>query len=272
MPPDREPASETYLFGDSELAARRLQLLAEVFAPSTRAFLERLTLAAPKHIIDVGCGPGHTTRTIAEIFPQAAICGLDCSRQFIGLARAVTQDRALYFVADATSDLPGGPYDLVYCRYVLTHLPRPIETIALWSNRLSMGGRIAIEENEWIRSEQPAFVKYLGIVAEMLAAGGQKLYLGAELDKLRGVASLRKTSSDLALVAVNDRVAARMFWMNLRTWRGKPFVEQHYDTTEIDELEHELATLAAGDSRHSSITFGLRQLVFERMPTGVNWG
>lgn len=132
MPPDREPASETYLFGDSELAAQRLRLLAEVFAPSTRAFLERLTLAAPRRILDVGCGPGHTTRTVAEIFPQAAIRGLDCSPQFISLARAATQDRVSYLVADATSDLPGGPYDLVYCRYLLTHLPDhcPVERLS----------------------------------------------------------------------------------------------------------------------------------------------
>src|SRR6266436_2669560 len=69
-----------YTFGDTDIAARRLELLAHVFEHSTRAFLReapaaRLGLAqnlAQKIAIDLGCGPGFTTHLIAKSSDSAA--------------------------------------------------------------------------------------------------------------------------------------------------------------------------------------------------------
>ena len=66
-----------YAFGDGPAAARRLDLLAELFEPASRTFLERVAGLAggdgpagpagrpPGVAVDVGCGPGHTTRLVA---------------------------------------------------------------------------------------------------------------------------------------------------------------------------------------------------------------
>jgi trans-aconitate 2-methyltransferase len=59
-----------YVFGDNDTAAQRLQLLAGIYQDSTRIFLSkaaglyRLPLA-----LDLGCGPGFTTRLIGETLP-----------------------------------------------------------------------------------------------------------------------------------------------------------------------------------------------------------
>jgi trans-aconitate 2-methyltransferase len=253
-----------YQFGDTLPAAERLRLLAEVFKSSTRRFLARLPGDDVRRVVDLGCGPGCTTRLLVDLFPSATVVGLDSSPYFIELAGQAPTERMQFTVADVTQPLAGGPYDLAYCRYLLTHLTDPWAALDLWNQSLSDGGVLAIEENEWIRTTQPAFARYLEIVTAMLADSGQRLYVGGELDAVRARPHLLKRSSELSPVQVTDREAARMFLPNLDTWRTRPYVQQNVSASELDELRDELARLAKDSSGRCSITFGLRQLAFER--------
>ncbi len=274
MPTESNPVGKTYLFGDSDLAAERLRLLAEVFAASTRAFLEQLVAQDPGQILDLGCGPGSTTRLLADVFPRAEVRGLDNSDHFIGIARRVPRKRISYTLADVTQPLPGGPYDLIYCRYLLTHLAQPELVIAAWAGHLRPRALLAIEENDWIRAEEPAFSKYLGIAEALLGAGGNKLYIGAFLDRSTRWQSVAKQSSELVPIAASNRDAARMFLMNLHSWRSQPagstarrFVEEHHQPSELDRLQRDLEALANDDPARSSIVFGRRRLVLQRFAT-----
>jgi len=256
-------ASRAYLFGDSDLASARLRLLAQVFEPSSRAFLSRLPGSAPRRIADLGCGPGYTTRLLAEAFPNAHILGLDNSAAYIEQARRAAAPGVEFHLADARTPLPGAPFDLIYCRYLLTHLPCATDALARWAEQLHPGGLIAVEENEWIHTQRPAFARYLSIVEAMLAEGGKQLYLGTELHGWQHE-RVSLASSELVSVAVFDRDAADMFRMNVPAWREQPFVRAHWSPREIDALHEELAAIAASDSPASSIVFGRRRIVFRR--------
>jgi trans-aconitate 2-methyltransferase len=258
MTTDQTP---TYSFGDSELAAERLRRLAAAFEPSTRAFLERLCDRRPRSIADLGCGPGNTTRLLADVFPDAHVRGLDNSENFISIARQSLGEGLAYEVADVTRELPGGPYDLIYARYLLTHVANFRETILLWGEGLSPGGAIAIEENEWIECDQPPFERYLSIVQAMLAASGQKLYVGAELETVRDWTPLRKAVSELVAVTIDERTVAGLFVPNLQTWRKHEFIRREYSVEAIDRLEIELQAIAGEGSPSSQVTFGRRRLL-----------
>src|SRR5207244_1657699 len=73
----------SYAFGDSDLAAYRLQQLAVVFAPSTREFLLREGLPQCRQAVDLGSGPGCTTHLLAETLGCERVVGLDCSPRFV---------------------------------------------------------------------------------------------------------------------------------------------------------------------------------------------
>src|SRR5215471_7801964 len=77
------PRRDDYTFGDSDLAAERLRLLAEAFAPSSRAFLERLAREPAAVAVDLGCGPGYTTALLASLTGARRTVGLDASARFI---------------------------------------------------------------------------------------------------------------------------------------------------------------------------------------------
>jgi trans-aconitate 2-methyltransferase len=45
--------------------------------------LDRVPLASPEVIYDLGCGSGHLTRLIAERWPAASVYGVDNSRDML---------------------------------------------------------------------------------------------------------------------------------------------------------------------------------------------
>ena len=66
---------DTYTFGDDEVAARRLELLAHVYEPPTRALLARWAPPVVGLAVDLGCGPGHTTRLLHELTRTRDVAG-----------------------------------------------------------------------------------------------------------------------------------------------------------------------------------------------------
>ena len=79
--------SEHYTFGDTDLAAERLRLLARMYEPSSGALLESVAAAEPCRLaLDLGCGPGHTTRLVAERTRALQVIGIDQSERAISRA------------------------------------------------------------------------------------------------------------------------------------------------------------------------------------------
>src|SRR5205085_1016437 len=107
--------------------AQRLKLLAWVYRESTRDFLLRATGSVLYPLaLDLGCGPGFTTRLIADTVRCDRIIGLDSSKAFIELARANSGERLSFFEHDVTATpFPCRPANLIFSRFLLTHLHRP---------------------------------------------------------------------------------------------------------------------------------------------------
>jgi trans-aconitate methyltransferase len=115
-----------YAFGDTAPAARRLGLLADVFEQTSRAFLTRVAGRSPRLAVDLGCGPGHTTRLLAAVLWPRRTIGLDQSASFVTLAAAGAPPEVEFAVHDVTVvPFPCRPADLVFCRFLLSHLADP---------------------------------------------------------------------------------------------------------------------------------------------------
>ena len=158
-----------YAFGDSAPAARRLSLLAEVFEPTSRAFLAHAgaRLAGPPELaVDLGCGPGHSTRLLVSVLGLRRVLGLDQSASFVALAAADAPPGAEFAVHDVTVvPFPCPPAGLLSCRFLLGHLPDPAAALAAWATQLAPGGLLLVEEVERIRTDQPALRRYLELAA-----------------------------------------------------------------------------------------------------------
>ncbi|MBS1678115.1 MAG: class I SAM-dependent methyltransferase [Actinobacteria bacterium] len=250
-----------YTFGDSGLAARRLALVAATFAKTTRQFLLTRAGVAPGFAIDLGCGPGFTTELIRATVGPARVLGVDISPAFVAAAaKRIADDRTRLLCADAL-DLPLEVIDadLIFARMLLTHLRDPLAAIDVWRGRLSERGALLLEEVDSIATEDPTLTAYLDLQREMLAANGTTLDVGPELDAgLREHPGLR--SSSVAELSPPAAVAARMFAMNLETWRGRPEVAAAHGPEELSALATALERIAQGEVE-ATITWRLRHLV-----------
>jgi trans-aconitate 2-methyltransferase len=253
-----------YVFGDSEPAAQRLELVHEVFAETSRPFLQAQVTAPPRLAVDLGCGPGVCTRFVAEVTGARRSVGLDASEHFIRLARRLATPQVGFFLHDVTRlPFPVARADLLYCRLLLTHLGQPSEVLAGWASQLAPGGRLLIEEVESIQTAHPRFGEYLELVAGVVAAEGGDLYIGPRLEALDPIAGLKKSASTVRPLAVENVHAARMFALNLPSWKDHPFVRQHHSAEWVEQLQADLDAIARDTSGARDTEWGMRQLVFE---------
>ena len=83
--------------------------------------LERVPLADPALIYDLGCGPGEVTQIIAQRWPNADVIGIDNSPQMIEKAGALT-DQITWIEGDVAKWEPDSAPDLIYSNATLQWL------------------------------------------------------------------------------------------------------------------------------------------------------
>jgi trans-aconitate 2-methyltransferase len=262
----------TYAFGHSPTAAGRLELLNAVFAGTTDALLDRAAPAEPRHVLDLGCGPGVTTRRLVARFPTARVVAVDLSPEFVDIARTRLGGQASVDVADVTSDdLDPGPFDLIATRFLVTHLGDPTAALAQWVRRLAPGGVLLVEETASIVSDDPVLAAYLELAGAVLGARGHDMYIGRRLaDLVRDADGSSATDAPVARVEVVEAPlvptvgeAARLFAMNLTTLRHDPVAVAGWPSTDLEGL-HEGLVGRSGRADRGPIRWSIGQLALTR--------
>ncbi len=106
--------------------------------------LGRVTLEAPRRVLDLGCGPGNSTELLAQRYPNAEILGLDSSPDMLSKARE-RLPQATFLEADIASWAPEKPFDLVFANAVLQWLPGHQTLFPRLLSWLSARGSLAIQ-------------------------------------------------------------------------------------------------------------------------------
>jgi SAM-dependent methyltransferase len=257
--------SSTYTFGDSDVAAERLRYLADAFAPSSRAFIARIARQPVRSAIDVGCGPGYTTSLVLEGTGAATVVGLDSSARLLARARRQAPRRVSFFQHDITQvPFPARTADLIYGRFIVTHLADPEQALATWAGATATCGRLAMEETAAVTSEDPVLARYYELVERMQAAHGQRMHIGRDLADLGRRAGWIVESSELQPVVLAGAVAARLHALNFRTWRHDPFIAATVDRGELDLLGAALDQLAANARPAASAHWKIAQVILRR--------
>jgi trans-aconitate 2-methyltransferase len=259
-------AQDDYTFGDSELAARRLELVGSVFNDTTRGFLAAAAPAEPALAVDLGCGPGHTTVLLREALHPSRTLAIDFSPAYV----EQTEERlgAHGDVEVIEADVMALPErvsgaEAIFVRMLLTHLREPLAAVDLWLERLAPGGVLLLEEVESIETEEIALARYLDLQREMLDLNTNELEIGPKLDaELRDHPALR--SSDVATFQPGAGVAARMFGMNFGTWRDRDEVLAAHDAEELSGIAKGLGRVATAPEDAMPITWAMRQIVLAR--------
>jgi trans-aconitate 2-methyltransferase len=239
--------SDVYTFGDDPVAAGRLDLLAHVYEQPTRSLLARWAPARVRLAVDLGCGRGHTTRLLHAVLEPDATVGVERSPAYVASARAYLADQPGVRVVehDVTLPLPVEGAELVFARFLLTHLAGPVAALRVWAAALAPGGRLLVQETARLVSRDPALGRYYELVAELQQRHGQALDVGARLAELAAEAGLTVERAAVRQLEQEPREMAALHVLNLRSWRRDPEAAD-FDDDELDALDEALVAIARG--------------------------
>lgn len=114
---------DTYALGHTPREYERLRAQARDWEAATARILDQISLPADASCLDAGCGPGETTRLLAQrVGPGGRVLGIDVDASIGTLAVEMLHGSGYRHCAFRTHDLtadepvPGGPFDLMYAR------------------------------------------------------------------------------------------------------------------------------------------------------------
>lgn len=109
----------------------------------------RVGASAPEIVVDLGCGPGALTLSLARRWPHARIIGVDSSAEMLDQARRNDgPERVEWVCADVESWDPvqvGAPIDVITTNALLQWVPSHRELIPAWIAALAPGGWFAMQ-------------------------------------------------------------------------------------------------------------------------------
>jgi SAM-dependent methyltransferase len=187
---DTNEGANPYALRGGEDGKRRMDLIAGVLRPSTLALLERVGIRAGDRCLDVGCGAGHVARELARMAgPQGRVLGIDSDPKVLELAAQETAGIAnLSFQQGDVRTLQGDGYDVVYARFLLTHMPDPAAVLARMAACLKPGGKLVVEDIDHGRvvcePPSPAYARYTELYEELIGRRGGDLRIGLKLLRL----------------------------------------------------------------------------------------
>jgi SAM-dependent methyltransferase len=234
-----------YSFGDNKLAALRLEYLAAAFAPSSRRFLQDTMPGRVELALDLGSGIGATTALVRDVTKAPRVVGYERSGNFLAMARRQYPELRFRDVDVLSPEYPDREADLIYSRFLLTHIHRPADVLTTCVQQLRSGGRLLLEETAAWSSPVPAISRYYDLVQQLQAHHGQVTLIGKELGALAAGVAGALTTSLLQEIPVAAAVMARLHAMNLATWKADPFMVETHGLRALDDLEGELKAIAA---------------------------
>ena len=111
------------------------------------------TYPAGSAVLEAGCGVGAQTITLAQRSPQARITAIDVSASSLAEARRRVAAAGSTNVAFRQADIYALPFsaasfDHIFVCFVLEHLARPVEALALLRGLLRPGGTLTVIEGD----------------------------------------------------------------------------------------------------------------------------
>ncbi|MDR6987346.1 trans-aconitate 2-methyltransferase [Paenarthrobacter nitroguajacolicus] len=155
----------------------------------------RVQASGPRKVVDLGCGPGNLTATLAERWPEAHIVGIDSSGEMLRTAQSLAQrfSHLGFEQGDIADWAPDAETDVVVTNAALQWVPGHQDMLAGWLRSLKPGAWFAMQvpgnftsPSHTLMRELAESPRWSGRLAGVLrhdgAVGGPADYLGIMLD------------------------------------------------------------------------------------------
>lgn len=106
---------------------------------------QRIAADNPQTVLDVGCGPGNSTKVLKQVFPKAHIVGIDSSENMIQKARETYPDIEFQVMDITEENRSLENLDIIFSNACLQWIPNHQELLPGLFHKLSKGGVLAVQ-------------------------------------------------------------------------------------------------------------------------------
>ena len=150
---EAERPQDGYALGRTPQEYERLRAQARVWESATGRLFDQVALAPGATCLDAGCGPGETMRLMAQrVGTSGQVTGVDVDAPLGAQAMAMLHDAGHRQCDFARVDLtagepvPGAPFELVYARLLLYHLPQRVTVLKRLWDAVAPGGHLLVQD------------------------------------------------------------------------------------------------------------------------------
>jgi SAM-dependent methyltransferase len=141
-----------YVLGTHEDELERLGVQHRAWRSVVLDCWQKTGITAGSKVLDVGAGPGYATVDLAEIVGHTGeVVAVERSTNFVNAIKNTAHTRALRNIEVheldlMNDDLPGGPFDFSWCRWVLCFVSDPDLVVKKIARVIRPGGRAIFHE------------------------------------------------------------------------------------------------------------------------------
>lgn len=248
-----------YTFGHTIEAAERLHKIAEFFNPSAHHFIKQNIQKDIHSALDLGCGPGYSTEMLANASGAGEVRGIDISQNFIQIA-AEQYPQMDFQRGDVTRLHLSHKYDLMYSRFLFSHLTDISSVVQHWIAHLNKEGLLFIEELELIDTHAPVCRRYLHLNETNIESEDAEIFTEKVWDDFPGKFKVIINRSEV--IPVSDSVAAA--WLHPGSAGAGDegdFVSDILDESDRIDIARTMLNMQQSDGQKSSITWKIKRLV-----------
>ncbi len=107
-----------------------------------RKLIEELNLQGAERVLDLGCGDGALTATLAELLPEGEVVGVDASKGMIDAAQPRARENLRFLLMDINDLGFSEEFDVVFSNATLNWVKDHRRLYANVSRALRVGGRV----------------------------------------------------------------------------------------------------------------------------------
>jgi 2-polyprenyl-3-methyl-5-hydroxy-6-metoxy-1,4-benzoquinol methylase len=236
------------------LAGReRLRVLARIMRPTTLNLFARTGVKPGMTCLDVGCGGGDVTFELADLVgPEGKVVGWDIDETKIELARREAEERRQDNVEFRLLDIgesEGAPaFNVVYARFLLTHLPDPVGALARMLRLLQPGGIVMLEDIDFTgcfcHPESAAFRRYMELYTQTVRRRGGDPDIGPRLPAMLLDAGVERVQMNVVQPSPLDGDVKLATPLTMENIVDSVLAEELATKAELDRLIEELYQFA----------------------------
>ena len=240
----------------------RLRIVGRIMQPTTISLLRRAGVELGMVCLDAGCGGGDVTFELARLVgPTGRVVGIDIDATKLDLAGREAEERRLgnvtFKLADIARSVGEAEFDVVYARFLLTHLKDPAGALARMLRLLRPGGRLIVEDIDYSGSlcypESAAYRRYVELYTQAALRRGGDPHIGPRLPGMLLDAGAEQVMMYVVQPAGSESYVKLISPVTLENVRHVILAEDLASVDELDRLLDELYELVYDERTVASI-------------------